>query len=321
MKESYAVGVDFGATFIKIGLVDNQGKVYFKRTIPTSTYKTKKTLIEILRKNINDIISQSRIKLNNIIGVGIGVPGLVDSKKGIIHYLVNIRGWRNVKLKRILEKRLGLPVAIDNDVNVVTLGEFRFGAGKGSKNLVCLTLGTGIGGGLIIEGRLYRGSSMVAGEIGHIPINEYGPKCNCGGSACIERYVGNRYLIEEAKRLLKKEPSKIISQLVSGRLSKLTPEILTKAARLKDRLAKRVWREAGTRLGICLSGVINLLNPERIIIGGGMSKAGRFVFGPVRDAIRVRAMAFPRRDVKIVPAKLGEDAGIIGAAELVRERC
>lgn len=319
MKRNWAIGVDFGATLIKMGFVDSQGKVYFKRTIHTRSYKTRNGLIEALVQNINDIIGLARIRLKYIAGVGIGVPGLVDSHKGIIHYLVNIRGWRNVRLKTILEKRLSLPVAIDNDVNVMTLGEFIFGAGKGSKNLVCLTLGTGVGGGLIIGGRLYRGSSMVAGEIGHIPINEYGPRCNCGGNACLESYIGNKYLIEEAKRLLKKEPSRIISRLIYRRPSNLTPEILTEAARLKDRLAQRIWHEAGTRLGICLSGVINLLNPERIIIGGGVSKAGRFLFEPMKRTIRDRAMAFPRKNVRIVCARLGEDAGIIGAAELVRE--
>lgn len=319
MKKPYAIGVDFGATFIKIGLVNSRGKIFFKRAIQANIYKTRIALIEALVKNINDIIHRSGIKREDFAGVGIGVPGLVDSQKGIIHYLVNIKGWRNIRLKSILEKRLNLPIVIDNDVNVMTLGEFRFGAGRFSRNLVCLTLGTGVGGGLIIEGRLYRGSSLVAGEIGHIPINEYGPRCNCGGVACLERYIGNRYIINEARKLLKKRPSKTISRLISGRPSNLTPEILSRAAIFGDRVAQKVWSKAGKRLGVVLSGVINLLNPERIIVGGGMSKAGRFLFDPIKKTIRTRAMTFPRRNVKIVRAKLGGDAGIIGAAELVRE--
>lgn len=320
MKKSYTIGVDFGGTYIKLGLVDSKGNIFLKDSFKTGIYKTREALVGALVDNIKDLIQESGLKNYSISGVGIGVPGLVDSKKGIIYYLVNVKGWKNVRLKSILEKRLGLPVMIDNDVNAMTLGEFRFGAGKLAKNLVCLTLGTGVGGGLIIEGRLYRGSSMVAGEIGHIPINEYGPRCNCGGLACIERYIGNRYILEEAKRLFKKRPSKIISKLISGKPSNLSPEILSEAAVLGDRLAKKIWRETGRRLGICLSGVINLLNPEKIVIGGGLSGVGGFLFDSVNRTISSRAMAFPKRKVKIVRARLGPDAGIIGAAELMREK-
>ncbi|MDP2980819.1 MAG: ROK family protein, partial [Candidatus Omnitrophota bacterium] len=180
----YAIGVDLGATFVKIGLVDNKGKVYFRRKIETPPGADKTLLIDSIVNNVKDVIKKSG---KQVYGIGIGVPGPVDSQKGIVHYFPNIKGWKEVPLKAILEKKLGLRVTLDNDVNAMTLGEFVFGAGKGCDNLVCLTLGTGVGGGIIIEGKLYRGGSMTAGEIGHMPINETGPLCNCGGIACLER--------------------------------------------------------------------------------------------------------------------------------------
>ena len=193
----YTIGIDLGATFVKMGLVDKSGKVYFRRKIETVLSSNRASLIDAVICNVRDIIE---ISGKSVSGVGIGVPGPVDSKKGVVHYFPNIKGWEGVPLKSILEKKLLLRVELDNDVNAMTLGEFVFGAGKDCNNLVCLTLGTGVGGGIIIDGKLYRGGSMCAGEIGHMPINETGPKCNCGGIACLERYIGNKYILERAKK-------------------------------------------------------------------------------------------------------------------------
>src|SRR3989338_2681950 len=185
----HTIGIDLGATFVKFGLVDKRGKVYSKRRIKTRVgdgFKPSTTiLIDAIISNIRDIIKDSGKKIS---GIGIGVPGPVDSKKGIVHYFPNIKGWNEVPLKSILERRLCLRVELDNDANAMTLGEFVFSAGKGCDNLVGVTLGTGVGGGIIIDGKLYRGGLMAAGEIGHMPINEKGPICNCGGAACLERY-------------------------------------------------------------------------------------------------------------------------------------
>jgi len=296
----YTIGIDLGATFVKMGLVDDFGKVYFRRKIETVFSSDRASLIDAIICNIRDIIE---ISGRPVSGVGIGVPGPVDSKKGVVHYFPNIKGWEGVRLKSILEKKLGLPVELDNDVNAMTLGEFVFGAGKNCNNLVCLTLGTGVGGGIIIDGKLYRGGSMCAGEIGHMPINETGPKCNCGGIACLERYIGNKYILEKARKTFG---------------NKVTLEALTSLAKFGNKKAIAIWRDVAEKLSVALTEVVNLLNPDKIVIGGGVSKAGELILSPLRKQIKVRAMKDQAAHVKIIAAKLGADAGIIGASLLLK---
>ena len=296
----YTIGIDLGATFVKMGLIDDLGKVYFRRKIETVLSSNRASLIEAVISNIRDIIE---ISGKSVSGVGIGVPGPVDSKKGIVHYFPNIKGWEEVPLKSILEKKLGLRVELDNDVNAMTLGEFVFGAGQDCNNLVCLTLGTGVGGGIIIDGKLYRGGSMCAGEIGHMPINETGPKCNCGGIACLERYIGNKYILERAKKAFG---------------NNITLEALTSLAKFGNKKAIAIWVDVAEKLSVALAGVVNLLNPDKIVIGGGVSKAGEFILNPLRKELKKRAMKDQAAHVKIIAAKLGTDAGIIGASLLLR---
>jgi glucokinase len=298
----YAIGVDLGATFVKIGLVDNKGKVYFRRKIETPPGADKTLLIDSIVNNVKDVIKESG---KQVYGIGIGVPGPVDSQKGIVHYFPNIKGWKEVPLKAILEKKLGLRVMLDNDVNAMTLGEFVFGAGKGCDNLVCLTLGTGVGGGIIIDGKLYRGGSMTAGEIGHMPINETGPLCNCGGIACLERYIGNRYILVRAKKIFG---------------NNITLERVTELAGLGNKKAAAIWIDVAKKLGAALTQVVNLLNPDKIVIGGGVSKAGPFILTPLKKEVKKRAMKDQAAHVKIVLAKLGADAGIIGSSLLLTIR-
>ncbi len=205
----------------------------------------------------------------------------------------------------ILKKKISLPVFIDNDANVMALAEFKAGAARGSRNAVCLTLGTGVGGGLILDGKLYRGSSYAAGEIGHMPLNESGPKCNCGGIACLESYIGNRRIAAHVKRVFGKDiPLDEVSRMANEGNAK----------------ARGVWVGVGTKLGVSLAGIVNLLNPDCIVIGGGVAKAGRLLFDTVNKTIGERAMPVQAKAVKVVAAKLGYDAGMIGAGFLVKER-
>jgi glucokinase len=215
-----------------------------------------------------------------------------------------------------MEKKMLTPTFIDNDVNVMALAELKFGAAKGTRNAICLTLGTGVGGGIILEGSLYRGSDSAAGEIGHIPINVGGIKCPCGGWGCMERYVGNEYIVKKTRKEIQGGRNSLINKLTNGDLSKITPQIISRAAKLQDRLAKEVWQEVGRNLGVALVGVVNFFNPEKIIIGGGISGAGRILFDELRKTIKKRAMPVQARTVKVLKSKLGKDAGIIGAAML-----
>lgn len=302
MAKRVKIGIDLGATRIKMAFVDEKGRVFHRREIDTSFNAKRAKLIDIIISNVKEIIRHSKIRKTDILGVGIGVPGPVDSKRGIVRYFPNIKGWEGVPLKSILQRKLGLRVNLDNDVNAMTLGEHRFGAGRGTLNLVCLTLGTGVGGGIIINGEIYRGSTMCAGEIGHMPINEKGPRCNCRGIACLERYIGNRYILDSAKKAFGK---------------KIALEYLSRLARKGNVKALGIWEDVAKKLAVALTGVVNLLNPDKIIIGGGVSKAGELILRPLRKEIKRRAMKDQAQHVKIVRAKLGDNAGIIGASLLV----
>ena len=184
----YIIGVDFGGTNIRLGLVNSSGKIVYRDRWDTHSYLSSKSkLIKNLAEKVRSLLDTNSLKSKDVSGIGIGLPGLIDPKKGIVNFLPNVPGWRKVPLVKILEKALQIPVFIDNDVNLMALGEWQYGAGKGYNNLLCITLGTGVGGGLILDGRLYRGEGYVAGEVGQMPLNEKGNECSCNGKACLDR--------------------------------------------------------------------------------------------------------------------------------------
>jgi glucokinase len=302
----FAIAVDIGGTKTKIALVGKEdSRILFKDVLSTGIFKNKNELISYLTKKIDEIIEKMGIRKSDVHGLGIGLPGPVDYSKGLVRYLPNISGWRNVPLGKILLNRTGLPTFIDNDANLAALAEYRLGAGRIAKDLICITLGTGIGGGLILDGRLYRGWQFSAGEIGHLPLNEKGPRCNCGGLACLERYVGNEAILKEARLKTKDR--------------KITLERLSRLARAGDKDAIEVWKKVGSRLGLALAAAANLLNLKLVVIGGGVADAGKVLFDSVRRTIDQRAMNGPAKRIKLRKAKLGNDAGLMGAAILVWE--
>ncbi|HOU36683.1 MAG TPA: ROK family protein, partial [Candidatus Omnitrophota bacterium] len=205
MAKKHIIGIDLGGTNLKIALLDRSCRIIHKHTQPTDILASKEMLITAIADAITRILSLYNLTRSGIMGVGLGLPGPIDFDRGIVHFFPNIPGWKDVPLQKILEKRTAIPVAVDNDANVMALAEFTLGAAKGARNAVCLTLGTGVGGGLILDGRLFRGSSYAAGEIGHIPVNEKGPACNCGGIACLESYIGNRRIAQKVKAVFGKD--------------------------------------------------------------------------------------------------------------------
>ncbi len=302
MSKQVKIGIDLGATRVKMAVVDRQGRISYRREASTPSSAKKTILIDAMVDNTLALISESRLRKSSIKGVGIGAPGPIDYDNGVVRYFPNIKGWKNTPLKDILQKKLNLRVSLDNDVNAMTLGEYMFGAGKDARNLVCLTLGTGVGGGLIINGSLYRGSIMCAGEIGHMQINENGPICNCGGTACLERYIGNRYILDRCKKIFGKN---------------ITLEDVTSMAKKGNKKAIGVWEDMAKKLAVAVTSLVNVLNPDKVVIGGGVSKAGKFIMDPLKKEVKRRAMRDQGAHVKIVRARLGTDAGIIGASLLV----
>jgi len=307
-KEATYLGIDLGGTNLRFLLIDRWGKRLREKIIPTPKEP---------EKAIEEIVLQIRYLIKNSTkNVGISVAGLVNQKKGIIYFSPNL-GWKNVKIVKEIKRYFPkLNIILENDTNAAAWGVYLLTGEEKIKNLICLTLGTGLGGGIIINGQLYRGASGTAGEVGHITLYPQGLRCNCGNYGCIERYVGANNLIEMAKKGIMRKRKGIILQLVKGDLKKITPEIITQAASKNDCLAKNIWKEVGKNLGITLAGVINLLNPEMVVLSGGISKAANFFLGELKRTLKKRAFPEPLKKVRIVIVK--KDLGVLGVALLAK---
>ncbi len=312
-----AVGVDIGGTNIKTGLVAPDGRVIVGRSFLTQAGQGRSKILYRLVESILDLLDKAKGKKIAVKGVGIGAPGPVDVEKGRVYFFPNLSGWENTPLKNFLERRLGLSVEVDNDANAMALAEFRFGAGRGADPMIALTLGTGIGGGLVIGGRLFHGPAYSAAELGHIPISEEGPRCGCGSRGCVETYVGNGYFVNELRKRLKKSGRGLLSNWVFREKRELTPKLAAAAARAGDAVSLKLWEETGQHLGTALTGLVNALNPQKIVLGGGVAQSGALLFGPVIRTIRKKAFPIAARSVKVVPAAFGAGAGVVGAAALV----
>ncbi len=304
MNKKIALGIDIGGTNIKLGIIDHAGRIIARSRLVTKAFVSHPTqLIQALADAAALLIQKNTKGAHAIKGIGIGLPGLVDPCGGVVIFLPNVPGWKNIFLRKKLEALLGIPVFLDNDVNVITLAEWRFGAGIGADHMIGMTLGTGVGAGLILNGALYRGPGFAAGELGHVPINLQGPKCNCPSFACLESYVGNARLQEKAAKVFRRK--------------NISLEEVFALAQAGDQRAVRFWDETGDYIGSALVGIVNVLNPQRIIIGGGVSNNARFLFPAIRRQIRQRAMPVQAKMAKVVRAALGDDAGLIGAGVLV----
>lgn len=305
MVKKFIIAIDLGGTNLKCALLDNSLKIKARSSFSTKSFDNQEKLTQGIVEAVESLILSRHLARANILGLGIGLPGPVDCFKGIVHFLPNIPGWKEVRLKKILEQKTKLPVFIDNDAKLMTLAEYIAGAARGYKNALCLTLGTGVGGGLIINGELYRGFNNAAGEAGHFPLDEKGPLCGCGARGCLETYVGNKRIILQARKLFG---------------PKITLEKISVLARKNNSKAVFFWSQIGKKLGLALSGMVNLLNLDLIVIGGGVSCAGGVLFESIKKTIFFRAMPVQAKRVRIVKARLGVDAGIIGAGYLVKER-
>lgn len=304
MKAKFIVTIDLGGTNLKIALIDLRYRLIKRQALSTQSFLTKQRLISSLCSAVEAMILGAGLRKGDILGVGLGLPGPVDADKGIVHFLPNIPGWKEVALKKILEKRLKLAVYLDNDAKLMTLAEHRLGAAAGFRNAVCLTLGTGVGAGIIIGNELYRGRDNASAEIGHLPINEKGPRCNCGGIACLEAYIGNRRILKRAR------------DSFGNRISLERLAFLAKKGNSK---ARSVWLEVAGHLGVALAAAANLLNPECIVIGGGVAGAGEALFSETKKVLKKRGMPTQVKGIELRKARLGNNAGLIGAAIMVAE--
>jgi len=315
--KKYYIGIDLGGTNVVAVIVDKNGKIYGKRQFPTFGEKGPEFVIKNIVNNVKEIISEGRIFIEEIKNIGIGSPGPLDSKKGIIMGAVNLPGWRYVKLKKEIEKYLKVKTGVENDANCAVYGEKWIGAGKNVNNVVGFTLGTGVGGGIIIDGKLIRGANYNAAEIGHTSLNPDGRLCKCGAHGCLEQYASASAIANTAKEKIRNGSKSIITEIVKGDINKITSKVVYEALISGDKLAKDVWDEFIKYLGAGVANIIQTLNPEMIIIAGGVINAGKYLFEPLKKAIKKQTFPQTYEIVKIVPAKLGELAGAIGAAGIV----
>lgn len=315
------VGVDMGGTKILSAVIDAEGNILGTAKVSTKADAGTSVVIDRIAASIQQAIGKSGVTAASIEAVGIGAPGPLDPETGVVIFAPNL-GWRDVPLKAELEARVGIPTFVDNDVNVGTLGEHAFGAGKGVQNIVGIFVGTGIGGGIILHGELFHGASKTAGEIGHIIVKADGPKCGCGVRGCLEALASRTAMTKQLQKAIeKKEKKSVISKLTDGDLSAIRSGVLAKAIRSNDKLTLKVFKKATKYLGIGIGSIVNFLNPEMIILGGGVVEALDDTFlDNIRAAAEKYALPNTLDGVQIVRAKLGDNSGILGAAALARQR-
>ncbi|MDE0016636.1 MAG: ROK family glucokinase [Candidatus Poribacteria bacterium] len=315
------VGVDMGGTKILSAVIDAEGNILGTAKVPTKADEGTAVVIDRIADAIQKAIGKSGVNRASIEAVGIGAPGPLAPETGVVIFAPNL-GWRDVRLKAELEARVGIPTFVDNDVNVGTLGEHAFGAGKGVQNIVGIFVGTGIGGGIILHGELFHGASKTAGEIGHIIVKADGPRCGCGRRGCLEALASRTAMTKQFQKAIEKKGKKsVISKLTDGDLSAIRSGVLAKAIRAKDKLTLKVFKKATKYLGIGIGSIVNFLNPEMIILGGGVVEALDDTFlDNIRAAAEKYALPNTLDGVQIVRAELGDNSGILGAAALARQR-
>ena len=314
--KKYRIGVDVGGTNVKIALVDLDGKIAFSNTVPTRAEMGYEAGVNNIKQAIKDLMQESNQTNKTVEAIGFGLPGQIDYKEGIVKNLPNIPGWVNIPLAKIIEDEFSIPTRLDNDVRCAALGELNFGAGKGCENLICITVGTGIGSGIILNGKLVRGAANAAGEIGHIKMEmNGGPLCGCGDYGCFEAYASGPAIVTMAKEYISGGKSAKYKEMAADGI--ITPYIVAQAALQGDTVSIQIFKQMGKIIGIGLASVVNLLNPEKIIIGGGVADAGDILLEPIRKTIQDRAMPIQANSLKVVPAQLANGAGVIGASLLI----
>ena len=313
MAESFVIGVDLGGTKIYTALAKNNGELLAEVKILTEAAGGLKHVVRRIVHTVEQVKKQSGIN-NRLACLGIGAPGFLDPEKGTVHQAPNL-GWFDVPLKKILEEALHLPVVIDNDANLAALGERIFGAAQGVDDMVYVTVGTGIGGGLVLGGKLYSGTSFSAGEIGHLTIDPDGYLCSCGNRGCLEAHASGTAIVRLARELVERGQGQGIIQVAGGK-DKITAQCVSLAAATGDEEALMVLTQTGKSLGIGLANIINLLNPALILLGGGVMQAGKLFWEAMEGEINKRALLVARQQVQVIPAALGQRSGLMGAIAL-----
>ena len=318
VSDGYIIGVDLGGTSINVGVVPfDGGTVLGMRSLPTLADRGAKFVVDRMVGMIRDALKDARreggFEEADVLGVGLGSPGPLDRSTGTILSTPNL-GWRNFPLRDLVANELGLEASLDNDANTAALGECWMGAARDRDHVVAVTLGTGIGGGIVIDGEVFHGTSDVAGEIGHMTIDSTGRKCSCGNYGCLEAYASGPAIAARAAEGLESGSASALVELVDGELEEITAATVYEAIVAGDAYSAEVMRETAKFLGTGIANLINILNPEMVVISGGVTRAGRHLMEPLQAEVRRRAFREAADACEIVTGELGDMAGVIGAA-------
>jgi glucokinase len=323
-RTRYIVGVDLGGTNIVCGAMPEDGsREIAMRSQPTYAEQGQDIVVDRINLMIEDVIAltmaETGAQRSDFLGVGIGAPGPLDRERGVVIVAPNL-GWRDYPLRDRVVEAVGLPATLDNDANCATVGEWWVGAAKGGRNVVGLTIGTGIGGGLILDGRLYHGSSDVAGEIGHTTIDSTGRRCKCGNYGCLEAYASGPAIAERAREALAGDFNSMLPGMVGGNVERITAQTVYDAAKQGDAIAREVVRDTARFLGAGIANLLNVFNPDVVVVAGGVTQAGTTLFEPLRAEVRRRAFRPAVDACRIVPGSLPGSAGVVGAVATFKQQ-
>lgn len=310
------IGVDLGGTHLRAAVVDvESGQIISLQQVSTLAREGHDAVIGRMADLIEAVIQASDTPKSEVGGVGIGVPGVLDLEHGLVLFLPNLPGnWPNVALQQTIHDRVGLPTHLLNDARSATFGEWKFGAGRGVDTMVLFTLGTGVGGGLVISGKLHLSLGGTAGELGHQSIDFNGPQCGCGNLGCLEVFASGPAIAAYGIKAVVQGLTTQIGVMVDYDLNKITPEVVYRAALAGDAIAKDIYERVGMYIGVAASNVIVTVGAQKIVIGGGVAQAGELLLDPIRRTVKERVRVAPVDQVSIVLAELGPNAGLVGAA-------
>lgn len=318
MDKRYAIGIDLGGTKIEIGIVDEEGLLLKTVRLQTDKEGGPDAILDQIVQGVKELRKEENIP---VVAAGMGVPGQVDAKTGLIYFAPNL-GWRHVQIKEKLTKALEMPIHILDDVRAATWGEWKFGSGKDCDDIVCVFVGTGIGGGIVSGGKLLTGGSNTCGEVGHMVIDFHGPYCTCGGRGCFEAHAGGWAIAKRAQESIKSygEAGASLLRMAGGKIENVTAKTVVDAEAVHDSLAELIMEHFKQALIAGCVGLVNVLNPSRLILGGGIIEGSPHTLPYVEVGIKQRALAAATQGLEVLPAKLGGQAGVIGAATIVIER-
>jgi glucokinase len=308
------VAVDLGGTKMAVTIISDDYRVLAREYHPTLGEEGVDSVISRMISAVKQLVASCGMTMSQLCGISLAAAGAIDSQRRVITLSPNLPGWRDIPLGSIIEQRLGIRTWLLNDANAAALGEHHLGAGRGVDNLIYLTIGTGIGGAIIIDGKLYTGACGSAGEMGHMTVEVNGPRCECGNVGCLETLASGRAIAREAKKRLSAGGRSSLTEAVAGKIEDITAKEVATAAQQGDALANDVIKHVASYLGAGMVNLVNIFNPEVIIVGGGVATMGDLLLDPGRQVVKERAFPISAAAVRIVTTELGNDAGLVGAA-------